>query len=45
MTTFKEPTTRETRTHRLTISEILELLSDGNIPLRFTAFELSLIHI
>lgn len=40
MTTFKEPESRETnRTHKLTISEILELLSDGNIPLRFTAYD------
>ena len=39
MTTFEEPTPRETRTHKLTISEILELLSDGNIPMRFTAYD------
>lgn len=40
MTTFKEPGSRElNRNHKLTISEILELLSDGNIPLRFTAYD------
>ena len=40
MTTFKEPTTRDvTRAHKLTISEILETLSEGNIPLRFTAYD------
>ncbi|RRQ27883.1 methyltransferase domain-containing protein [Rhodococcus sp. Eu-32] len=40
MTTFKEPGTRDAaRAHKLTISEILELLSDGNIPLRFTAYD------
>ncbi|SNS52746.1 class I SAM-dependent methyltransferase [Rhodococcoides kyotonense] len=36
MTTFKEP---GTRAQKLTISEILELLSDGTIPLRFTAYD------
>ena len=40
MTTFKEPTARDvTRAHKLTISEILETLSEGNIPLRFTAYD------
>ncbi|MDJ0395395.1 class I SAM-dependent methyltransferase [Rhodococcus sp. G-MC3] len=40
MTTFKESSTRDSnRTHKLTISEILEILSDGNVPLRFTAYD------
>ncbi|MDJ0359389.1 class I SAM-dependent methyltransferase [Rhodococcus sp. H29-C3] len=40
MTTLKEPTGSDaSRTHKLTISEILELLSDGNIPLRFSAYD------
>jgi cyclopropane-fatty-acyl-phospholipid synthase len=40
MTTFKEsPTSDSNRTHKLTISEILEILSDGNVPLRFTAYD------
>ncbi|ORI23592.1 class I SAM-dependent methyltransferase [Rhodococcus sp. 1168] len=40
MTTLKESTSSATsRTHKLTISEILELLSDGNIPLRFSAYD------
>lgn len=40
MTTFKQsPTSDSNRTHKLTISEILELLSDGNLPLRFTAYD------
>ncbi len=40
MTTLKESTSSDaSRTHKLTISEILELLSDGNIPLRFSAYD------
>ncbi|OZF48604.1 MULTISPECIES: class I SAM-dependent methyltransferase [unclassified Rhodococcus (in: high G+C Gram-positive bacteria)] len=40
MTTFKEPTAQDAhRANKLTISQILELLSDGNIPLRFTAYD------
>lgn len=40
MTTFKEPAARDmNRTHKLTISEILEILAGGDIPLRFTAYD------
>ncbi len=40
MTTFEEPVSRDmNRTHKLTISEILEILADGNVPLRFTAYD------
>lgn len=40
MTTLKESISSDaSRTHKLTISEILELLSDGNIPLRFSAYD------
>ena len=46
MTTFKDSGNRTANgSQKLKISEILELISDGNIPLRFTAYDLSLIHI
>lgn len=40
MTTFKDSGSRSVNgTQKLKISEILELISDGNIPLRFTAYD------
>lgn len=40
MTTFRETGNRTVATNpKLKISEILELLSDGNIPLRFSAYD------
>ncbi|CCQ14648.1 putative cyclopropane fatty acid synthase [Rhodococcus sp. AW25M09] len=40
MTTFKDSGNRTANgTQKLKISEILELISDGNIPLRFTAYD------
>ncbi|MDI9893105.1 class I SAM-dependent methyltransferase [Rhodococcus sp. IEGM 1381] len=40
MTTFKDSSSRTVNSsQKLKISEILELISDGNIPLRFTAYD------
>ncbi|MCZ4520001.1 class I SAM-dependent methyltransferase [Rhodococcus ruber] len=40
MTTFKDSDNRTANSsQKLKISEILELISDGNIPLRFTAYD------
>ncbi len=40
MTTFKDSDNRTANSNqKLKISEILELISDGNIPLRFTAYD------
>ncbi|MDV6262472.1 class I SAM-dependent methyltransferase [Rhodococcoides yunnanense] len=40
MTTFKDSSSRTANSsQKLKISEILELISDGNIPLRFTAYD------